>query len=175
MPITVYEGIRGDPRASQNFRLFKIFLSHEKKTFSIGDEKLPYFGENQMKSTNLFFYNILHLLINNSRRKIFEKFFFVFFKNLLNFSLFCNLLRLITFYGANHFLWARCQTIANRLENKVTERFFFLVSKNGFFYVKNCKFWAFLGNKKKVFFSVQKTGSVTLILQLLRALWALDH
>ena len=56
VPITVYEGIRGDPRASQNFRLFKIFLSHEKKTLSIGDEKLPYFGENQMKSTNLFFY-----------------------------------------------------------------------------------------------------------------------
>ena len=55
VPITVYEGIRGDPRASQNFRLFKIFLSHEKKTFSIGDEKLPYLGENQMKSTNLFF------------------------------------------------------------------------------------------------------------------------
>ena len=80
MPITVYEGIRGDPRASQNFRLFKIFLSHEKKTLSIGDEKLPYFGENQMKSTNLFFYNILHLLINNSTRKFFEKFFFVFLK-----------------------------------------------------------------------------------------------
>ena len=96
--------LRRDPRASQNFRLFKIFLSHEKKTLSIGDEKLPYLGENQMKSTNLFFYNILHLLINNSRRKIFEKFFFVFFKNLLNFSLFCNLLRLITFYGTNHFL-----------------------------------------------------------------------
>ena len=141
MPITVYEGIRGDPRASQNFRLFKIFLSHEKKTLSIGDEKLPYFGENQMKSTNLFFYNILHLLINNFTRKIFEKFFFVFFKNLLNFSLFCNLLRLITFYGTNHFLWARCQTIANRLENNITERFCFL-SKNGLFSVKICKFWA---------------------------------
>ena len=141
MPITVYEGIRGDPRASQNFRLFKIFLSHEKKTFSIGDEKLPYLGENQMKSTNLFFYNILHLLINNSTRKIFEKFFFVFFKNLLNFSLFCNLLRLLTFYGTNHFLWARCQTIANRLENNVTERFCFFLSKNGLFSVKICKFW----------------------------------
>ena len=152
MPITVYEGIRGDPRVSQNFRLFKIFLSHEKKTFSIGNEKLPYLGENQMKSTNLFFYNILHLLINNSRRKIFEKFFFVLFKNLLNFSLFCNLLRLINFYGTNHFLWARCQTIANRLENNVTERFCFFVEKWAFF-CKNmqilgtfCAFWGLTKN-----------------------------
>jgi hypothetical protein len=61
---------------------------------------------------------------------------------LLNCSLFCNLLRLITFYGTNHFLWARCQTIANRLENNVTERFCFFVSKNGLFSVKICKFWA---------------------------------
>ena len=128
--------LRRDPRRSESvtkFSTFQNFSKSWKKTLSIGDEKLPYFGENQMKSTNLFFYNILHLLINNSRRKIFEKFFFVFFKNLLNFSLFCNLLRLITFYGTNHFLWARCQTIANRLENNVTERFCFFCRKMGFF------------------------------------------
>ena len=37
MPITVYEGIRGDPRASQNFQLF---LSHEKKVRWLGTIKI---------------------------------------------------------------------------------------------------------------------------------------
>ena len=74
--------LRRDPQRSESvtkFSTFQNFSKSWKKTFSIGDEKLPYLGENQMKSTNLFFYNILHLLINNYTRKIFEKFFFVYF------------------------------------------------------------------------------------------------
>ena len=128
--------LRRDSRRSESVTKFSTFQNFSKSWKKDVFDRRRKIAISRWKPNEIdqsFFYNILHLLINNSTRKIFEKFFFVFFKNLLNFSLFCNLLRLITFYGTNHFLWAKCQTIANRLENNVTERLCFFGRKMGFF------------------------------------------